>query len=167
MHVRSTPAPQTPRGRVSQSERLSAPRVGQHPHSTPKGPPRGSQRPSRAASAAAAAELSLVSVNQLETINPTQPTTQPPTWHQSKEGEEVTFRLSQEGRARTTRMSLSAPTRSGDQVSTGARYVTSQRAISSSMPSWTSWAEGQGDDQGLTARRSERSEGRNISSSNR
>nr|DAT14519.1 MAG TPA: hypothetical protein [Caudoviricetes sp.] len=34
-------------------------------------------------------------------------------------------------------MSLSAPTRSGDQVSTRARYVTSQRAISSSMPSWT------------------------------
>nr|DAD91986.1 MAG TPA: hypothetical protein [Siphoviridae sp. ctdoa10]DAE08823.1 MAG TPA: hypothetical protein [Siphoviridae sp. ctAiL5] len=43
----------------------------------------------------------------------------------------------QQGRARTTKVSLNAPTRSGDQGSTRARYVTSQRTISSSLLSWT------------------------------
>lgn len=56
-------------------------------------------------------------------------------------------------------MSLSAPTRSGNQGPTRDRYATSQRTISSSLLSWTSWAEGQGDDQGPTVLRSERSEG--------
>nr|DAS85836.1 MAG TPA: hypothetical protein [Caudoviricetes sp.] len=48
--------------------------------------------------------------------------------------------------------------RPGDRVSTRARYVTSQRTISSSLLSWTNLTEGRGDDQGPTVRRSERSE---------
>nr|DAR55519.1 MAG TPA: hypothetical protein [Caudoviricetes sp.] len=36
--------------------------------------------------------------------------------------------------------------------------MTSQRTISSSVLSWANWAEGQGDDQGPTVRRSERSD---------
>lgn len=59
----------------------------------------------------------------------------------------------------TTKESLNAPTRPGNQGSTRARYVTSQRTISSSLLSWTNWTEGQGDDQGPRVRRSERSEG--------
>lgn len=58
----------------------------------------------------------------------------------------------------TTKESLNAPTRPDNQGSTRARYVTSQRTISSSLLSWTNWTEGQGDDQGPTVRRSERSE---------
>ena len=58
----------------------------------------------------------------------------------------------------TTKESLNAPTRPGNQGSTRARYVTRQRTISSSLLSWTNWTTGQGDDQGPTVRRSERSE---------
>nr|DAR55518.1 MAG TPA: hypothetical protein [Caudoviricetes sp.] len=43
-----------PRGRVSQSERLSRPQVGQHPRPTLFGRQRATQGPSRAASALAA-----------------------------------------------------------------------------------------------------------------
>ena len=57
-----------------------------------------------------------------------------------------------------TRKTLNAPTRSGDQVPTKDGWRGSQRIISSSMLSWTNWAEGQGDGQGPTVRRSERSE---------
>lgn len=48
--------------------------------------------------------------------------------------------------------------RPGNQVPTKDGWRGSQSVISSSMPSWTNQDEGQGDDQGPTVRRSERSE---------
>nr|DAS72014.1 MAG TPA: hypothetical protein [Caudoviricetes sp.] len=54
--------------------------------------------------------------------------------------------------------SLNVQRRSGNQVPTEGGWRGSQWIISSSMPSWTNWTTGQGDDQGPTVRRSERSE---------
>lgn len=51
-------------------------------------------------------------------------------------------------RARTTKKLLNGQRRSGNQVPTEDGWRGSQRIISSSLPSWTNWTEGQGDDQG-------------------
>nr|DAK85159.1 MAG TPA: hypothetical protein [Caudoviricetes sp.] len=52
-------------------------------------------------------------------------------------------------------------------MSTRARRRTRELTTSSSLLSWTNWTAGQGDDQGPTVRRSERSEGLGASSGNR
>ena len=57
-------------------------------------------------------------------------------------------------RARTTKKLLNGQRRSGNQVPTEDGWRGSQRIISSSLPSWTNWTEGQGDDQGPTVQRS-------------